>query len=83
MKTITIKEQKSWLCITLKEARKMVREIKNLALTDDEAAHVTEDDLRFRVLYTISKDFISGKEAKTLASIACNTDKIGFQRWYS
>lgn len=63
--------------MTLKELKKRIKMIQEIA-HDDEAAHSMEDDLRDEVLREIAK---GSAEACQLAKEVLKTSKIDFARW--
>ena len=74
--------------ITPTEVRKRLKEIRGCTywegstVVDDEKAHSLEDELYLDVLKAIANMHVSkGHEAKQLARLALNTQRIGFRRW--
>lgn len=63
--------------MTVKEIKKTIKQIKELA-SDPESAHTVEDDLYFSVLEEISKN---PSNAQVLAKKALKTKKVDFPRW--
>lgn len=66
--------------VTRRDVKKRIDEI-GINSFDDERAHSMEDKLREDVLFTISRNTLSGKDASLLALEALRTGAIDFKRW--
>lgn len=66
--------------LTLKEARKRVKEIKEIT-GDPEHAHGEEDELYHDFVKAVATGEIAGDEAAQIAKVLLKTEKIDFPRW--
>lgn len=67
--------------VGIDDANEIVERIR-ANVVDPESAHIYEDDLRARALYTITL-FSNDPFCVRIAEIALSTDEIEFPRWYA